>query len=607
VKPSSTHMITGLKQVLWRNRHLIVMAPESDAVHVVVFEETLRGTLRRESLRFLIDGDADESNYIGGLFEWEQFVGRHRDDSWIILLPHQVTISQWMDLDASESDQLEERLEEQAQQLVGLGESKIVIDYIEIPSFNPERSSYWITYCQESEIKKIISQYRLNNVAICDVLAGVDALSAGLSSIPGNEGEWMMLDVRDGGTSTIVFNGKHPRYCSFFPIGNEMAQEKGIRSPGPIRVGIRNEGRDWELQRIKKGIPLVATDWARDIQRAWQDYRISILKDNHTVALRTPVMLLAHPPVLEAWETTLKDSLEVSLLDHSSLWPDLVSKIEPDEHRHWGAVLAAQQKLVIVPSLLPESVKSAWNEKQVGMIWRSMAVLSCVFAMVVMLMAVIQKTMLWKMKNALIEEVQSGEHRFDQSLLVMQGLKREYRMLQPLIQAEQNTLTTLRILDAMQQIRTNQNGWMVLLADKDSYYAGDGHMLTNITTATNLISNPLTNRVNLRRGFILELVLNSEGEAMREELAELVAFLRERDFLYNADILPAYTRRALVNSNLVVQGKHFAVSLEMETSESAPSVNPPDRSVIEAKDNKSVWRSLQPNIPGSSASKEETP
>ena len=101
MKPVSTHMITSLKQVLWRNRHLIVMAPESDAVHVVIFEETFRGPLRRGSYRFVIDGDGDEAHAIGGLDEWERFVETHRDDSWIIILPHQVTISQWIDLDKS--------------------------------------------------------------------------------------------------------------------------------------------------------------------------------------------------------------------------------------------------------------------------------------------------------------------------------------------------------------------------------------------------------------------------------------------------------------------------------------------------------------------------
>ena len=605
MKLTSAFMITGLKQVLWRNRHLIVMAPDSDAVRVVLFEETFRGPLRRESYGFKLDGDPDETQSLGGPLEWEHFVKSHVDDSWIIILPHQVTISQWMDLDSSQPGQLENRLEEQTRQLVGLGESNIVVDYVEVPSSDPDRSAYWITYCQESEVHKIIQEFGLKNVAICDVVADADALAAGLQSSPEISGEWLMLDVRDGGTSTIVFEGAHPRYCSFFPIGNEMAKEQETRSAGPIRVGIRNEFKGLESLRIRKGIPEIASEWARDINRAWQEYRSSILKDHQSSALTCPVILLADSSVFPAWETAVREKLQVSLLKAESIWPEPVTNLQPDEWRHWGAVLATHRKKVEVPSLLPESVKAAWNEKQIGIIWRSLALLSCVFAMVVMLVAVFQKGMLWKMKTELIEEVKDVELRFDQSLLVLQRLKQEYRMLQPLIQVEQDTYTAIEILGSMQHIRTNQNAWMVLLADQDSYYADDVLSSTNTTTSPDLELVNRTNRVNMHRGFILELVLKSEGEAMRQELADVVTFLRDQDFLFNADILPADTRRPLVDSELLIQDRHFAVSMEMDASDAIAISDKLNSAADKAADYRPLWRSLQPNISQSTTSSNE--
>lgn len=604
MKLTSTFMITGLKQVLWRNRHLIVMAPDSDAVHVVVFEETFRGPLRRESYRFKLDGDPDEAQSIGGPLEWEYFVRRHVDDSWVIILPHQVTISQWMDLDSSQPDQLENRLEEQTRQLVGLGESKIVVDYVQAPSPDPDRSAYWITYCQESEVHKIIQEFGLKNVAICDVVADADALAAGLQTSPEISGEWLMLDVRDGGTSTIVFEGAHPRYCSFFPIGNEMAKEQETRSAGPIRVGIRNEFKGLESLRIRKGIPEIASEWTRDINRAWQEYRASILNDHQSSALTCPVILLADSPVFPAWETAVREKLQVSFLKTESIWPEPVANLQPDEWRHWGAVLATHRKKVKVPSLLPESVKAAWNEKQIGIICRSLALLSCVFAMVVMLVAVFQKGLLWKMKTELIEEVKDVELRFDQSLVVLRRLKQEYRMLQPLIQVEQDTYTAIEILGSMQHIRTNKNAWMVLLADQDSYYANDDLSSTNTTPSSNIDLSNRTNRVNMHRGFILELVLKSEGEAMRQELADVVTFLRDQDFLFNADILPADTRRPLVDPKLLIQDRHFAVSMEMDATDVIAISDPLDSTTDKAAGYQPVWRSLQPKISQSTSSNE---
>ena len=93
---------------------------------------------------------------------------------------------------------------------------------------------------------------------------------------------------------------------------------------------------------------------------------------------------------------------------------------------------------------------------------------------------------------------------------------------------------------------------------------------------------------------------------MRNELEEIVGFLKSREYLQNADILPGDTRRMLVDSNLVVAGKHFAFSLELPVPDdeglSTESVSNPratDRNIVP------VWRKLQPEV-GSAGEKMET-
>ena len=170
-------------------------------------------------------------------------------------------------------------------------------------------------------------------------------------------------------------------------------------------------------------------------------------------------------------------------------------------------------------------------------------------------------------------------------------------MLRPLIEAEQNTLAALDVLGAMQEIRTNYQVWMVLLADKQSYYRGDGMALTNRAAITNAVTSFPTNQIPFQRGFIVETVLNSSGESMRNELEEIVRFLKAREYLQNADILPGDTRRLLVDSNLVIAGKHFAISLELPVldaddlvTEAASGARTADKTVTP------VWRALQPDV-----------
>lgn len=601
-------MITGLKQLIWRNRRWIVLAPESDSAHVVVFEETLRGPILRDTHRFDLDADPGSDASVEDATDWERFVDQHKDESWIILLPHQATISQWMSLKISESDQLEERLQEQTERLVGLGESQIVIDYEEIPSHQEDNAAYWITYCQETEIRKIIRDFGLFDVAICDVIGSMDAFFASIRADGCQEGEWMLVEVCEGGTAVAFFDGQYPHYTSFFPVGDGMAREQGWRASGPIRIGPgAATGNDVAIQRTINGIPKIAEEWGRDIQRAWQEYRVSLHKENQVRSIDCPLVLIASPDVLHAWEEAVRSVLGVDTLHASKVWGNSIVDLASGERKHWGGMLAVYNRSIDVPSLLPEAVKCSWNEKQINLVLRSVAFLSCVLAIVVMGVALVQKAMLWKAKTELIEAVAAIEGRFDQSLLVLQGLKEEYKMLRPVIEAEQHTLAALDVLGAMQEIRTNHQGWMVLLADKKSYYMGDEMARTNPVTTTNTVAASPTNQIPFKRGFIVETVLNSSGEAMRNELEEIVGFLKSRDYLQNADILPGDTRRMLVDSNLVLAGKHFALSLELpvldEDGRLAESVSNPratDRTIVP------VWRKLQPEL-GSSSEEKEIP
>jgi len=600
------HMITGLKQLIWRNRRWIVLAPETDTAHVVVFEETFRGPVLRDSHHFDLDADTGAGDTSEDSTDWQRFVELHKDESWVILLPHQATISQWMSLKVTESDQLEDRLQEQTERLVGLGESQIVIDYEEIPSHQTDNANYWITYCQETEIRKIIRDFGLFDVAICDVIGSMDAFFASNLADGCIQGEWMLLEVCEGGTAVAFFDGQYPQYTSFFPVGNGMAREQGARTSGPIRIGPGGtNGNDIALQRTTNGIPKIAEEWARDIQRAWQEYRVSMHKENQVRTIDCPILLVANPDLQDAWCEAARTLLHSDVMDASKVWETSVPNLVEGERKHWGGMLTAYRRNIEVPSLLPESVKCSWNEKQINLVLRSVAFLSCVLAIVVMGVAVVQKTMLWRAKSELIEAVDGIEGRFDQSLLVLQGLKEEYKMLRPLIEAEQNTLAALDVLGAMQEIRTNHQGWMVLLADKESYYRGDEMVRTNRAAMTNAVTAFPTNQIPFQRGFIVETVLNSSGESMRNELEEIVRFLKAREYLQNADILPGDTRRMLVDSNLVIAGKHFAISLELPVldaddlvTETASGARHVDRTVTP------VWRTLQPDVNKPSEEKE---
>ena len=207
-----------------------------------------------------------------------------------------------------------------------------------------------------------------------------------------------------------------------------------------------------------------------------------------------------------------------------------------------------------------------------------------------LVVAFIQKSMLWDIKSDLLEELDSVEARVGKNLEVFDSLKEEYQMLRPLLMAEDQTVAVLKTLDTLQSISREDPGWMVLLADIDSYYSiGDQLQARALADDTNSEPSSTTNRIVMDRGLVLEMVLDAKGEAMRRRLEETVAFFRQSNFILRADTLPGNARRSIVSSNVILNDRHFAVILELPSVSDqvqAPTSN--------SRQEENSWKQVQP-------------
>jgi hypothetical protein len=127
--------------------------------------------------------------------------------------------------------------------------------------------------------------------------------------------------------------------------------------------------------------------------------------------------------------------------------------------------------------------------------------------------------------------------------------------LLPLLKQQRHTLDTLQTLALLQQARSNQSFWYVLFADPASYFAARPWGETNPPpqTATPAPAPALN-------GFIVELCLPEQGDAMRLTLSQLVTNLKQSNLFQNVDSLPADRRRSLVDPGVLLP-EHFALEL----------------------------------------------
>ena len=583
-------MIHRIKQMLWRQRRLVVMLPEHDAVRVGVYLDGYPIPSQIVSELYTLDTAVAPRNGVKNAEQWAAFVDQHRENSWVIVLPHALTISQSITCEATTPDLIDQDLQKQAKKLSGLGQRKVILDHELLPSHQSDRSTYWVTYCQDDEIQQIIREHGIENVAICDVIGSHDACWSGIQHLRRPKGNWMLVEVLDGGTSLVVFEDHTPLLSHFYPMGHALAKERGQSAKGTYRLGEGSSSTTPKLSPLSSGIQSIGEAWAREMERTILEHGNREGRVSSSVEQQLPCLLICEPGSRSDWASQLQLHLGSSVLPFENWIHETSIGWKSKNLRQDGACMATCKKSISLPSLLPEEVKLAWDQKQVDLAFRSAALVACFLITVMLVVAFIQKSVLWDLKSDLLEQLDSVEARVGKSLEVFDSLKEEYQMLRPLLMAEDQTVAVLKTLETLQSLSREDPGWMVLLADIDSYYSiGDQIQARALAEDTNSVPSSTTNRIVMDRGLVLEMVLDSKGEAMRRRLEETVTFFRQSDFILRADTLPGNARRSIVSSNVILSDRHFAISLELPSVSDqvqAPTSN--------SRQEEPSWKRVQP-------------
>jgi hypothetical protein len=85
-------MIQRIKQMLWRQRQLVVIMPEHDWVRAGVYSITSNGLVELQCDLFARGDGAIRKKGLKSAEEWVAFVAQHREESWILVLPPTLTI-----------------------------------------------------------------------------------------------------------------------------------------------------------------------------------------------------------------------------------------------------------------------------------------------------------------------------------------------------------------------------------------------------------------------------------------------------------------------------------------------------------------------------------
>lgn len=551
--------IVGLP--LLPGRRLIAVDAGSHAIKIILAERS--GSSVRILRRELIDLQ-DE-----GLLSSEEIgpavtavLSSMGDYPVVLALPQHLTFSHILDL-TSGSQAVKQMIEAETRKNRDLRDSPVVYDFARLHPFGRHQNAFLVTLCKENDILAQIARLALVQEDVIEVVASANVLATGYQSLSPSTGHVALVDIGASGTMVSLCLNGQVVHTANFPIGGNLFTETLATATNTTPEAAEASRQTTNLfagpDRVE-ALASVVNSWKMELKRAIDGW----LFENPE--LKLPL-----------------SSFRVVLTGGGSQQPGLIEFLNDDPELRFElwrsgsgkhtvpasfAVVygAAAQALGVggqSASLLPADLRDHWRKQRVHQ--RILAGVAGVLMLTMILLGygTWAKHSAAREKERLVNQAKFALEKAEEIAALRQQLIADYDRIRPVLRKGQRTLDTLKSLALLEQSRTNRNLWYVLFADQPSYFAWK---------STNGFPQPFNDSTNLlqRSGFIAELCINQEGEAMRQTLGQVVAELKQSTLFNNVDTLPSDLRRDIAYTNVILPDRHFALSLEMARSHFLP-------------------------------------
>ena len=491
------------------------------------------------------------------------------DSPICLCLPQRLALSQVVDLPGAEGREIRRAIESEIAKLSGLNESQLAFDYAPMKPFGRHRNPYWVTFCQEDELRGQITRLGLEMDEICEITTAGNALLATVGLAGAAAENVAIVDLGAGDTTLTLLHEGQAVYAGSFPIGGDAFTDAVVSATGTSIA-------DAELERLEKnlasgGAALPALqgaidEWRREIERIVEEWR-----REHGVEDAAFEMLLYTGPA------PMPGLLERLNSESAFRWSAGGGALNPGFEIAQGAGVVATGESPQSASLIPSEARAAW--KKVWGVRRFQAAnFVALFASVVILaFGSFQKREGINARRTLLAGQSAALARTRDARALEREAIGRYNALRPALERQRSSLDTLETLAALEASSADRGVWYALFADTETYVSMPEIALTNaVEGATNAqgvapepAASAATPAVEVAGeepdgGFIAVATVPGEMEAVRATVGRLVEDLNRNPLFAHVDLLSADRRRMLVDPKVVVPDRHFVISIRME-------------------------------------------
>jgi Tfp pilus assembly PilM family ATPase len=563
---------------------VIAVDPGSRCVKVVLAEVFLKRVriLRREILDLPGPGVAEGEVKGGVAARLAELLHGMGEYPIAIALPQHVSISQVIDLPPVGREAVGRLIQNEAYKLAGLSQSKVAFDHAPMTPYGRHEHSFWVTLSQENEVEAVMLRLGLVRENLCGVTSAGNGLITSYLALFPETGATVVVDLGMRCTTVAILYEGQGVHVTSFALGNELFLDA---IAGAHACGSAEAERQQRERNLLSGPDAVAAyvesvdNWRQELTRLVQEWLMD--HGNLRQSLDSMQFVLTggvagtpgfmgclnrhrSAPVFGPWPE------EPAKSRGPQLYPGAFAVAE-------GVARQALGRASQPASLLPMDLRQVWRRQRVAHIIQSVTFFCLLLVTGLLAFGSWQKLALAVRKTELQQTVEMAYQRTRRIERLVHEYAVDYDRIRPVLEREQHTVSLLQSLAQIQQVRSNRSYWYVLFADQQSYFntpvAGAPDTLTTnsfigpLLTPSEITVAPATNRLVARAGFVAELCIPEEGEAMRSTLSQIVAALKQNPRFKNVDSVPTEQRRPVADPKSLLPEHHFALYLELATNQ----------------------------------------
>jgi Tfp pilus assembly PilM family ATPase len=511
-----------------------------------------------------------------------------------IVLPQHLSTSQVVDLPLAPEREVAKLIEDETLKLSGVSESRIVYDFVRTESPVKNRQQFWVTLCQEGEIRERLLRLGVEQEDICEVTTTANALIAAYRAAKPLSSRAILVHLGAQATVVVVLLAGQGAFAASFEMGGDFFTRALARlgnCPEPAAADRKHSHDLFQGPEADPKFCTVVDGWVAELQRQlhdWFEHNPALAPDFSSFEWVASGGGFHQPGLVEY----IKARAGISLQPWPKGGPGETAAPAKGFEVAFGAALQALGYSAQPVSLLPDDYRANWRKR----LWRqrldfaSFALL--LLCAVILAIGTWHKASLLLREQALLRQVQVSQQTLDANTALTAELVDEYESFRPLFVRQQNTLDTLKTLALLQQVRSNRSFWYILFADQQSYFnqplgpaptnkplratftapAPDRPRLLAPDLAASL--SAATNLSPAKPGFIAELCVPEDLENSRRLLSQLVNELKRQPLFAKVDLLSEDLRRNLADPKVVLPDHRSVLALDFAETAFQPAASP---------------------------------